>query len=460
MDRSRRAFLAGLAATTALGLSGCAARFGHQQSYATQAVHWQNMNTVFHWTDVALQAIRDQGMAPPLATRALSMSHVAGFLAVNGIQKRYHTPFTLGDGPPEADPDIAYGMAFCTALGEHFQQTFLGDRKAFLKRFPNRAHKQRSVDWGDLAGKYVVRLRTNDGAEPSKVNYALKRYLKREDSLAWTPTLPHYDAGEGPYFNPSYDNPLVPGFGAVTPWAFKSLDAYRAPNFYDPRSPEFAEEFAQIKVIGAAHSPTRTHDQSQIALFWEDGPWGISPPGHFALIAMQILQHRRMDIYELSRSMALISMAMCNAGISTWDSKYHHDIIRPETAIRHRAHKFHNPDPRVVADPKWKSFIPTPPFPTYTSGHSAFGASGLRMLANIVGRDDIAFSARAPDTVIWPKTLSGVTRHWPSLWAAAEENGLSRIYGGVHWNIDNDVALRAGRDIADRMFAETLPVAA
>ena len=104
----------------------------------------------------------------------------------------------------------------------------------------------------------------------------------------------------------------------------------------------------------------------------------------------------------------------------------------------------------------WWSYIPTPEFPAYTSGHSTFGATAAEMIGSIAGRDDIAFSGRSPDEVLWPQ-LSGVTRHWTSLTHMAEENGISRLYGGVHWEIDNTQALRAGRAIARQAFASTFP---
>ncbi len=164
---------------------------------------------------------------------------------------------------------------------------------------------------------------------------------------------------------------------------------------------------------------------------------------------MQIYQNFNMSLVDQARAMALTSMAMADAAIATWHSKYTHDIIRPETAIRYRAAQFNNPDPRVTIQRNWKSLIPTPPFPAYTSGHSAFGAAGTKMIANIIGRDRISFSKKAADTVIWPDHLSGVTRHWNSLSAAADENGMSRIYGGVHWMADNTQGLKAGRAIAN-----------
>ncbi len=453
---SRRQFILGATSSAALLAGGCAAPFGDPQSYLTDVVDARNMSPVFHWTDIALQALRDQTIAPPLATRALAMGHVAGFMAVNGIGQNHHSAFGTLEGPAGADPDVAYGVAFSHAVAEHFQQPFVVDRANFLRRYRPGEAKSLAVGWGEKVAAHVVRLRTNDGAEPSKVNFYLDRYPRRRDTLRWTPTGPLYDAGEGPAIAPTFDRALLPGFGAVDPWGIKSVRQFRAPAFLDPASPEFAEEFAEIREIGASNSRTRTRDQAEIALFWEDGPWGITPPGHFTLIAIQLLQHRNLTLAEQARAFALISMAMADAGIATWDSKFAHDIIRPETAIRYRASAFGNRDARVRADENWKSFIPTPPFPTYTSGHSCFGAAATRMLAHILGRDRISFSGRSPDLVIWPKHLENAVRHWTSLSAAAEENGLSRIYGGVHWNIDNVQALRIGRDIADHIHAHSI----
>lgn len=298
-----------------------------------------------------------------------------------------------------------------------------------------------------------VRDRTNDGAEPSKATFYLGRYPRRQDALRWTPTGPLFDSGKAePAFVPTFQRGLLPGFGRVKPWAMRTSDQFRAPDFPDPRSPEFAADYAEIKELGAADSRIRTADQSEIAFFWEDGPWGVFPPGHFTIIAMQLLQYRKMPLVELARATALVSIAMADAGISTWDSKFHHDVVRPETAFRYRALKFANPDPRVRLDANWRSLIPTPPFPVYTSGHSCFGASACEMLALIFGRDDIAFSGRAADLVSWPEHLSGVVRHWPSLSAVAEENGASRLYGGVHWNVDNVEGKRIGREIAHYAF--------
>ena len=74
------------------------------------------------------------------------------------------------------------------------------------------------------------------------------------------------------------------------------------------------------------------------------------------------------------------------------------------------------------------------------------------MIANFIGTDAVSFSAEAPDLVNWPKQLTGVRRSWASLWQAAEENGASRIYGGVHWDADNIEGLKAGKKLADYVY--------
>lgn len=450
---SRRHVLTGASGLSLSLLAGCAGPFGSTSSYLTDIVEEPNISPVFHWTDVALQSLRDQLVAPPLASRALTMGHVAGFLAINGIEKRYQDDAHLPPAPKGADPAVAYGVAAGRAFAEHFQQPMLLDQINFLSRFPDSEAKSLGVSWGKKVADYIIRQRTNDGAEPSKVNYYLRRYPRRRDALRWRPTGPMFDSGATePSFRETYHRGLIPGFGAVKPWAIPSANTYLSPDFHDPASPEFAKEFAMIKELGASDSRERDEDQTQIAFYWEDGPWGVTPPGHFAVIAMQIYQRFNMSLVQQARAMALTSMAMADAAIATWHSKYTHDIIRPETAIRYRSAQFHNADPRVTGQRDWKSLIPTPPFPAYTSGHSAFGAASLKMIANIIGRDKISFSKKAADTVIWPNHLSGVTRHWTSLSEAAAENGMSRIYGGVHWMADNIEGLKAGSKIADHVF--------
>ncbi len=450
MEYSRRQFLATATAATALPAAGCVGSQDNRSSYLNQVLEPRNRNTVSHWIDTALQQVRDQRLLTPRTAYNLGLTAAAGFLAANGIVQAYDEPYGIGPGPGGADPEVAYGVAFAMAASEAFQQPFLFERIAFLNRFPGSEAKTLGVEWGRRVGRRVLEMRTGDGSEPSKVNYYLDRYPRRADSLRWRPTGPFYGTSPGPAFA-SFDRGLFPGHGQIEPWTMTSGSQFRVTGFYDPASPEFAEEFDTIRRLGGMDSTVRTEDQSEIAIFWEDGPWGVTAPGHFIYIAMQVLQDRGLSFIELARAVALIGMTQCDASICAWDNKYHHDIVRPESAIRVRAPAFGNPDPRVTAQPGWRSYIPTPEFPAYTSGHSTFGAAAAEMIALIYGRDDVAFSGRSPDLVLWPQ-LRGVTRHWTSLSQAAEENGMSRLYGGVHWAMDDTEGLKCGRAIARQAF--------
>lgn len=460
---TRRKFLKNASTTIGYGLLGlsplvtaCSLKPYSQTSYLGTVVEPQNLNAVYYWTDVMLQTVRDQSFTPPPATRAFAMGHLAGFAAINGIDHEYEDMFGLPEGgPQDANREVAYGVACSHALADAFQSSFLTNRRHFLDRYPDDGAKAKGIEWGEKVGKAVIKLRTQDGAEISRSAFYLDRYRRRTDSLQWSPTGPFYGAPEGPSFS-SFSRGLLPGWGAQQSWVMVDTAAFRAPLFPDARSPEFAEQFVKVKELGGMDSKVRTADQTQIAFFWEDGPRGVTPPGHWQLLAMDLLQHFDFDLYRVAHAFALLSLGQADAGITTWDSKYYHDILRPETAIRQRTSDFDNPDPRVTQDSGWSSLIPTPSFPAYTSGHSTFSGVSAMMLALILGKDDVKFSGASPDLVNWPRQLRDVRRTWPSLSAAADEAGASREYGGIHWHADDVEGLKTGRNLGRYIYKKAL----
>jgi len=148
---SRRRFLLATAgAGVATLASGCpaphVAPFGHRSSYGTQIIKPKHWNTVFQCVDAALQQVREQKVPPPpQAAYNYGMATAAGFLTANGIVQAYGEPFGVGAGPQEANPEVAYGVAFAEAAAEVFQQPFLVERIAFLSRFPNNEAKSLGV---------------------------------------------------------------------------------------------------------------------------------------------------------------------------------------------------------------------------------------------------------------------------------------------------------------------------
>jgi len=145
---------------------------------------------------------------------------------------------------------------------------------------------------------------------------------------------------------------------------------------------------------------------------------------------------------ENARLFALLNIAMADAAICAWDAKYTYNFWRPVTAIR-RGDTDGND--ATVADSTWSSFIVTPPFPDYTSGHSTFSGAASRVLARFYGTDNIAFTTGSD-------FLPGVTRSFASFSAAASEAAISRLYGGIHFRSANEDGLTSGLGIGEWTF--------
>jgi hypothetical protein len=141
-----------------------------------------------------------------------------------------------------------------------------------------------------------------------------------------------------------------------------------------------------------------------------------------------------------------LNVALADAGIASWDAKYAFNFCRPVTAIRNAAD---DGNPATQPDANWTPLIATPPFPSYTSGHSTFSAAAATVLAGFFGDDSLAFAATSEGT-------PGVTREFTSLWAAAEEAGISRIYGGIHYDFDNTDGLNSGKQIGQYVLSHLL----
>lgn len=456
-DISRRSLLH--ASITAVGSSIAIAAtapqagaqyYGH--SYIEEVVDPRNMNDVLRWADTLLLAIRDHGLTPPEASRVLGIGFMAGFAAMNGIRGRYSEAYGFGRGPDRGDALAAYHVAAEISMTAAMGRSFRGFRDRMLAKIPNGEAKTLGMNWGKHVGQQIAKKRSRDGAQITKAPYYRGAMQKRDHVLAWEPTLPVYRSGIGPRIDP-FTRPLLPSWGLVDPIAVRNIKTFRAERFPDPRSRLFWDDLKLVYQLGGTNSQHRSEDEREIAFFWEDGPRGATPGGHFVIIGVQLLQDR-LDEYGMARALALMGMASCDAGISAWDSKYTFDILRPETVIRRRGHTipgFHNAG--VELDPSWSSLILTPPFPAYTSGHSCFGAAGARMIQHLVGRDQVKFTLKPVDLAWWPDQLLGAERHYTSIWETAVENGLSRIWGGVHWTFDHDQAMSAGRRISDEVFA-------
>jgi hypothetical protein len=209
----------------------------------------------------------------------------------------------------------------------------------------------------------------------------------------------------------------------------------------------YAQDYDQVKALGAKTSAVRTAEQTEIARFWADGAGTVTPPGHWNMIAADVAQQRGNTLAENARLFALVNIAMADAGIVSWDAKYHYNLWRPITAIREGDDDGND---ATAGDATWEPLLATPPFPECTSGHSTFSGAAATILASLYG-DDFAFTTDSDG-------LPGVTRSFLSFSDAADEAGISRIYGGIHFQFSNEQGLATGRGLGEYVAGNYLTV--
>ena len=380
-------------------------------------------DVVTDWNNAALDAIRADRTAPPIASRSLAIVHVAIYDAVNGIA-RTHEPYLVPSAVSSSASRVAAASAAAhqtlVSLFPNHTSTFDALHAAILAGIPNGPQKTNGITWGEFVGTQILAARANDGSN------AIVQPPGGSGPGVWIPTPPAFL----PY--------LLPQWGFVVPFGMSSSSQFRPPGPPALDSQRYATDYEEVKQLGALVGSTRTEDQTEIALFWADGAGTETPPGHWNSIAQIIAAARGTTLEQDARLFALLNIAMADAAICSWDAKYTYHFWRPVTAI-------------AFAEPQlnWMSFIVTPPFPDYTSGHSTFSAAAATVLPLFFGTEDLPFTTGSD-------FLPGVFRSFSTCQDAAEEAALSRIYGGIHFRSASEDGLQAGSGIGEWTFTHYL----
>ena len=413
-------------------------------------------NTIQDWNAVALDIVRQWTTTsndpypnrivpsqPPMVARNLAMIQTAMFDAVNAVTGKYTGyVFQTTPQPNASENAAAASAAFEVAKVLYNANDELAVWQASLSETlsqeTNAAARDSGVSLGKLAAQAILAARTNDGAQ-SKSSY--------------TPTNA---AGHWQRTFPDYLPPLLAQWPNVKPFALTSASEFRSAPPPALDSPEYAAAVDQVMRNGGHQSSQRTAEQTEIALFWADGAGTATPPGHWNRIATDVTLAKQTNLLETARTFALMNIAMADAGIASWDAKYHYDLWRPIDAIRQADQ---DGNAATTSNSTWIPLLKTPPFPAYTSGHSTFSGAASAVLASLFG-DATSFASQtdghaAPEQR--PLDASQiVTRQFGSFTQAAEEAGMSRIYGGIHFNFDNTAGLKLGSEVASATLARFL----
>ncbi len=202
-----------------------------------------------------------------------------------------------------------------------------------------------------------------------------------------------------------------------------------------------------------------------IAEYWADGPNSELPPGHWALFAEFVSARDHHTVDQDVKMFFAVSNAIFDASIASWDAKRFYDYVRPVTAI-HYLYENQKVDSwqGSIFGKDWKPYqaasVVTPPFPEYYSGHSIFSAAGAETLKLFTKNDSFGFSVTIPagSSRVEPNVVpaNDTTLYWATFTDAADEAGISRRYGGIHF-IDGDlVSRKIGRLVGQQAWKKTL----
>ena len=424
------------------------------------------------WDEAAQQAVRNTNPGPTIASRAYGMVHTAMFDAwaaydpeaiatqlADTLQRPLEENTTLNKS--EA---MSYA-AYRTLVSLFPDQIELFNRVMLdLGYDPSLASTDTNTPEGigTVSADALLNFRRNDGSNQ------LNGY---EDTTGYQPVnspdevvdLNRWQPLEQPGGN--VQEFLTPQWGQVIPFALESGEQFRPPAPVEAGSALFQQRVEEILNISA----NLTDEQKIIAEFWEDGAGTSFPPGTWMTFGQFVSQRNANTLDEDIKMFFPLGNAVFDAGIAAWDAKRFYDYVRPITAVRElfdgqQVFAWGGPGEgtQLIDGSEWQPYqrieTPTPPFAEYVSGHSTFSAAAAEILKLATGSDEFggSFTAAAGssqfDTNIPP--AEDVTLFWPTFSDAADESGVSRLYGGIHFT-EGDLNGRVlGREVGAEVWEE------
>ena len=378
---------------------------------------------VIFWNSQAIEAFKTAQYTSTSASRVLAMVHVAMFDALNSVDKAYQ--------PYYIEAPVTYPVSREVAVAAAAHKVLIGLFPAqsanldavmldYLMSLPNGPEKNNGFALGQYVANQILALRSNDHSGD------MVPYTPGTDPGDWQPTPPA--------FAPA----MMPNWATVTPFAMNTQSQFRTIALPALTSPEYTQDYQQVKEIGNKFSVTRTQEQTDIAMFWVDMPGTITTVGRWNMVAQSVALQKGNNMWQNAQLFAKLNIALADAGIAAWDYKYFYNFWRPITAIRQG-----NTDgnPATIQDGAWEPLVMTPAFPEYVSAHSCFSGAAAQTLADFFGSDHISFQI---PSFMMPMNV----RSFASFSQAAEEAGISRVYGGIHFNSANRAGLDSGRAVS------------
>jgi hypothetical protein len=284
-----------------------------------------------------------------------------------------------------------------------------------LEELPDGAAKRRGVAAGHHEATTVLSERAADGLDTDSVN------------AAWTP--PPAAPGVWQPTPPTYGPAVRAGLGKARSFLLASNDQFRPgpPPALD--SAAYLDGLSEVRSAGRDTDSTRTPEQTDVALFWEQ-----SSLGAYNQVLRAVLSDTDRGLLWQSRLVAAFHVITIDAQIAIHEAKYTYVFWRPVTAIRTGS---------VDQDPDWTPLFATPRHPEYPSGHTGYAGAAQVALAALVG-------ARPSDPIPLTSPTEPGTTHTFTTWSQiTQENINGRVWEGVHFRFSDETGAQVGRKVAD-----------
>jgi hypothetical protein len=455
-------------------------------------------NVVVQWNAAALQGVRDSRIGPPMVARALAIVHTCIFDAWAAYDKRaVGTQFGDKLRRPKrertlANKNEAISFAAYRALVDLFaldKASVFDPLMASLDYDPNNLtiNTNTPAGVGNVACAAVLAFRHGDGSNQLGDLHP----VAYSDWTGYVSVNPPSTVPVNPalVLDPNHWQPLIYDDGAtapkphvvtqsfvgaqwyrVAPFAMTSPDQFRS--FVHQFGPALygSETYLQQSKDLITISANLTDEQKMIAEYWANGPRTELPPGHWDLFGEFVSRRDNHTVDDDAKMFFALTNAIFDAGIAAWEAKRAFDSVRPIQAIPYLFH-----GQQITA---WRPFrgtqtfdgslwipyqmttFPTPPFPEYISGHSTFSAAGAQILKLFTHSDNFGDSVTFPvgssntEPGLTPK--QEVTLSWATFTDAANQAGISRRYGGIHFELGDLVGRATGRLVADQAWRKAL----
>jgi hypothetical protein len=365
------------------------------------------------WNAIMMTTVSAQ--TPFAQARFAAITQLAVFEAVNAITGEFKPYLGTITAPRGASAKAAAISAAHNVLRNYFPANTASldaARASSLAAIADGPAKSAGISAGEAAAAAMIAARANDGAQTPEF------YLPPSSAPGmWQPT-PSCPAGGGVFLH----------WRNLIPFGIRNARKFRLDPPPALTSTSYTRDYAEVRAVGGVNSTERPQDRANVARVYA------------ALTAV--------DVFNLvARSaFALLNMAISDAAVATFDTKYHYSLWRPETAIRGGSA---DDNPKTDPDAAYAPLIVTPCFPSYPSAHATLSNAGREIIERLYGAGPYSITVSTP-------AVPGVTLQYTKLKQITADINDARVYGGIHFRFDQEGGAEQGRQVGESVYKNNL----